>query len=393
MKMAMLGRGLAGSALSILMFQSPDASAGSHVSCLTQGFIPLQEAHEIFDIATVNTDPQAPVPTYKGSGTNPVPDSVWANNYQPPPPYLRNTTRYLQFNESQFISSPGQTVCNTAYVTTSDGYTWGAMSSAINAMWPYNPNQYTGQSSINAYYAGNFTSQPPAGSVKVTANYKAQNMRFWANQDGVKTASAGAVPLNRYFIRDQWGNEYIMHASGQSSDAATQQAFNDVALPAGWTKSIRQLKRDLTIYPAVGADGSFHYCVFRDNGDNSYHQISWSDKGNLEAQIAGMPIWGGQTSEFIAGDANGPTDDLIHGAGGNDRLQPGSGADTVWGDAGVDTVILSGTLGDYSLAALSSDYTVLELSSATYGNKTIRYCEYVRIGGRKIAIRNLPKFL
>lgn len=47
------------------------------------------------------------------------------------------TTRNLQFNESYFIASPGMPDGETSYLTTSDGYTWGAMSKAINAMWPY----------------------------------------------------------------------------------------------------------------------------------------------------------------------------------------------------------------------------------------------------------------
>ena len=218
-------------------------------------------------------------------------------------------------------------------------------------------------------------------------------MKFWANQEGVPAGTSGAVPLNRYFIIDQWNNEYIMHASSQSTDASVQQAFNDAVLPAGWRKSIRQLKKDLTIYPSVGSDGSFQYCIFRDSSDNTYHQTFWSGEGSLEAQVAEMPIWGGQSSDVLAGDATGPTNDVIHGAGGNDRLVPGYGADTVWGDAGIDTVILSGTLRDYSLKALSSDFTLLKLDSPTYGQKTIQHCEYIKVGGKIIRIRDIKKAL
>jgi hypothetical protein len=367
--------------------------AGAPISCLTQGFVPLEVAYEITDGSTVSTNPQAPILTYKDSGTNPMTEAVWNAGYVPPAPYSRNTTRNLQFNESQFIASPDQVVCKTSYITTTDGYTWGTMSKAMNAMWPYDPNQYSGQSAINAYYAGNLVTTPPQGSVKVTVNYKAQNMRFWANQDGVPAGTHGAVPLNRYFIIDQWNNEYIMHASGKSTDADVQQAFNDAVLPSGWRKSIRQLKKDLTLYPSVGSDQSFQFCVFRDSADNTYHQISWSGKGSLEAQVTGMPIWGGQRNDILAGDANGPTDDVIHGAGGNDRIKPGSGADTVWGDKGIDTVILPGTIRDYSLKALSSDFTLLELDSPTYGYKTIQYCEYIKVGGKTIRISAIKKAL
>ena len=369
------------------------ASGGSHISCLTQGFVTLTTAHEIFNEATTSTDPQTPIPTYKGAGSNPISDDTWNSGYVPPSPYVLNTTRYLQFNESQFISSPEETVCDTAYITTSDGYTWGAMSTAVSAMWPYDPSQYTGQAAINTYYAGILVTDPPAESVKISVNLKAQNILFWANENGVATGASGAVPLNRYFIKDEWGNEYIMHSSGQSTATAVQQAFTDAELPPGWTKSIRQLKKDFTIYPSIGSDGSFQYCVLRDSADNSYHQYYWSGKGSLEAQVPEMPIWGGQSNDTLAGDANGPTDDLIHGAGGNDKLLPGSGNDTVWGDQGTDIVILLGNLSDYVLVALSSDLTNLEISSPTYGYKTIRYSEYVRIGTRTIAVKNLLKVL
>lgn len=115
--------------------------------------------------------------------------------------------------------------------------------------------------------------------------------------------------------------------------------------------------------------------------------------GSLEAQVTGMPIWGGQASDFVAGDANGSTDDQMHGAGGNDRLQPVFGIDTVRGDGAIDTVILPGRLSQYSLTALSSDFTVLELSSSVYGNKSIRHCEYIKIDGRMIRISDIRKAL
>jgi len=395
MSMARYQKGLYQKWLQRILLSSISTSvwAGAPISCLTQGFVPLDVAFEITDGSTVGTDPQAPILTYKGSGTNPMTEAVWNAGYIPPSPYSRNTTRNLQFNESQFISSPGQVVCDTSYITTTDGYTWGTMSRAMNAMWPYDSKQYSGQSAVNTYYAGNLVTTPPKGSVKVTVNYKAQNMKFWANQDGVPAGTSGAVPLNRYFIIDQWNNEYIMHASGQSTDSAVQQAFNDAVLPAGWHKSIRQLKKDLTIYPSVGSDGDFQYCIFRDSADNTYHQVSWSGKGSLEAQVPEMPIWGGQSKDVLAGDANGPTNDVIHGAGGNDRLEPGYGNDTIWGDAGIDTVNLPGTLRDYSLKALSSDYTVLELESPTYGTKTIRFCEYIKAAGKTIRISDIRKAL
>ena len=62
---------------------------------------------------------------------------------------------------------------------------------------PMTPIQYTGQSAVNAYYAGNLVTTPPPGVVKVTVN-----MKFRANQNGVKSGTKGAILLNRYFIKD-----------------------------------------------------------------------------------------------------------------------------------------------------------------------------------------------
>jgi Ca2+-binding RTX toxin-like protein len=301
----------------------------------------LTEAHEIIDIGGVIIDPSAAMATYKGAddpdspGDTLIPDSVWDDGYEPPLPYIANTTRNLQFNQSSFIASPGAPDGVTTYIFTSDGYSWAAMSKAINAMWPYNSADYSGLSAVNAYYAGNLVTDPPPGVVKVTANFKAQYMKFWANEDGVKPGTKGAVPIDRYIIKDEWGNKYIMHASGQSDPEAVAQAFEDAVLPEGWTKKVKQLSHDKILSPAEGADGSYHYLVVRDSADNTYHQISWSGKGSLAAQVEGMPIWGGQTNDTVAGLA---FDDLVHGAGGNDVVLGHKGNDTLYGDAGDDKV-------------------------------------------------------
>lgn len=304
-----------------------------------------EEAHEIIDVSGVVSDPMDPVPTFKSgdspetAGDTEVPDELWAAGYVPPPPYIRNTNRNLQFNEQIFIASPGYPDGVTSYVMTDDGYTWGSMSRAINAMWPYSSADYTDSdvplARVNAYYAGNFVTTPPPGVVKVTANYKAQDMKFWANQDGVAPGTEGAVPLDRYIITDQWGNQYIMHASGQNDQADVGPAFEGAVLPDGWTKKIVQLDHDLILNPAKGSDGSYHYLVFRDSADNTYHQMHWSGQGSLAMQLHGMPIWGGQADDKVSGDSD---NDLIHGAGGDDRVVGNAGKDELWGDMGNDAV-------------------------------------------------------
>jgi len=372
--LALLGTVGAGAALGAA---EPVATAAT--SCPTSPWKELEVAHEIIDIGTVYRDPQEALPTYKGAGDNPIPDDVWNAGYEPPQPYIANTTRNLQFNESQFIASPGEPICTTGYVTTSDGYTWGAMSLAINALWPYDKSAYQGLPSKNAYYAGNLVETPGPGVVKVTANYKAQNIKFWANENGVAPGTPGAVPLQRYFVRDQWGNEYIMHASGQDTPDEVAKAFDAAVLPEGWTKEKRFLTKDMVLRPAEGSDGSFHYLVIRDSADNTYHQIGWSDRGSLQAQVDGsaMPIWGGQDANVLTG---GRGRDLIHGAGGDDTLRPRGGDDEVWGDAGTDTVVLRGRSRSWRLVSVSDGgrTVVIERRNA---KKTIRYAEKLRFSG------------
>jgi len=204
---------------------------------------------------------------------------------------------------------------------------------------------------------------PGDGVVKVTVNFKAQNMKFYANEGGVPSNTPGAVKLDRYVVKDQWDNTYLMHATGQMDQSQVSAAFADAVLPAGWIKQTIQLDEDLVLHPAQGADGSSHYLVFRDSADNSYHQIGWGSQGiSLAAQVEGMPIWGGQTGDFLLGDVTGIIDDLIHGAGGDDTIRGGLGNDIIWGDAGTDVAVLGDELASYSLLGASQDLTWIQLS-------------------------------
>jgi hypothetical protein len=343
------------------------------------GFQPLETAYEIIDAGMLLTDPRQPLATYKDAEDpddpgREIPDEAWPD-YQPPSPYIKNTTRNLQFDESQFIASPGEQDGVTAYIRTSDGYTWAAMSAAVSAMWPYDRAEYTGLPALDAYYAGGLVVTPGPGVVKVTANFKAQRMKFYANEGGVPSRRPDAVPLDRYRVTDAWGNVYLMHASGESDPSAVAAAFAAAVLPAGWTKETVQLDQDLVLEPAQGSDGSYHYLVFRDSADNSYHQIGWGDDGtSLAAQIEGLPIWGGETADRLIGDMGGVRDDLLHGAGGDDVLVPGAGDDVVWGDAGTDTVVLPGNRGEYTLIDGADDVGKLVLTSRG-GTLTLHHVE------------------
>lgn len=363
------------------------ATSNALVSCKENPWRPLSVAHEIINTSTVTTDPKAALPTYKGDGSNPISDTTWNAGYVVPSPYINNTTRNLQFNESQFIGSPDVPACEIAYVTTTDGYTWAAMSKAINAMWPFDRDAFKGASKLSPYFAGNMTTTPPAGVVKVTANYKAQNIKFWANEKGTATGTAGAVPILRFFVTDQWGNEYVMHASGKETPAEVKAAFDAAVLPAGWKKDSRNLKQDLILSPAEGSNGTFHYLVFRDSTDNTYHQTKWAPKGNLSAQINDMPIWGGQKADKLAGDITRKgRADLIHGAGGNDVITPGTGNDDVWGDAGKDTVVLPGVKAAFTVASSADNMVVLTRGKDTV---TLNYVEVVRFADGPVQVSKL----
>ena len=114
----------------------------------------------------------------------------------------------------------------------------------------------------------------------------------------------------------------------------------------------------------------------RDSTDNTYHQIGWSPAGSLAAQVEGLPIWGGQSDDRLAGDGGGIWNDLIHGAGGDDVIVPGGGDDEVWGDAGEDAVSLSGPCDAWNAVGggTSDD---LAISDGTW-TKTLRFVEILR---------------
>lgn len=284
-----------------------NGSSNSTSSTASQ-WTPLSVAYEIVNTGGVATNPESAIPTYKNAGSNPMTGSVW-ESYTPPSPYVKNSTRNLQFNEQIFISSPGQLPGVTDILTTSDGYTWGAMSTAINAMYPF--DQYASSYS-NAYYAGNYVTTPYPGTVKVTTNYKAQDMKWWEYESGYTYGNK----IARYFITDPYGNQYIMHASGESTPATVLQAFKSAVLPNGWTKQGPVfLTQDKILTPSVAPGYIYEYTVIRDSADNTYHQCVWGlDGTSTNGQIQGMPIWGANVPTTLK--INQSWDNLIYEGGG-----------------------------------------------------------------------------
>jgi len=279
-------------------------------------WLPLSVSYEIGYTANVIDYPRDFVQAYKDGGSNPINATEW-ETYTPPTGYTKNTTRYLQFNESISLGGPGDPIGTETYITTSDGYTWGIISNVISAMWPFDASQYTFPSNLGTFYAGNLTVTPPAGVIKVSANYKAQLMKYYANENGVPPGTPGAVPILRYFITDQWGNKYIMQASDYSTPDEVTASFDAAILPAGWTKEKNYLPADYVLSPARGPANTFEYVLIRDNQNNTYDQIYWSPSGVVlasQVQESGMPIWGGLASDTLR--ISNSFDNLLVGGGG-----------------------------------------------------------------------------
>lgn len=313
----------------------------------------ISEAFEIVDQGAIlppnQTSTTATLITYKEGGSNQISSSAWNGGYLPPSPYSKNTTRYLQFNATYFISSPGQPAGTTTYITTSDGYTWMTLSTVHNAMTNWSASSYPG--TVNAFQAGNYITTPVAGSVKWTSNYKAQNMLFYANQNN----SSSQAQILRYFIKDAYGNIYIMHASGAAASADQQTNFNNSKLPTGWVKYAGYLPSDLVLTPAMGVNNAYQYNIFRDNLDSTYHQVYWGGHSPAEFIDGPMEIWGGNTADTLYG---APGHDIYAG-GGDDTINPGNGTHFIDGGAGIDTVVYDEAKSNYTITKLAnSQYSV-----------------------------------
>ena len=270
----------------------------------------------------------------------------WAD-YEPPSPLIKNSTRFIQFQEHVPISSPDMPAGELSYISTGDqpgrpdGYTWGLISYAQSAMWPYRAEQYEGPSRRSAFHAGLLTTTPPEGVLKVSNNLKCQALNFWANEGGRERGKS----LLRFKVFDPHGNGYVMHTAGFESVEEVEKSFDSAVLPEGWTKRKAELKRNLELLPARGDGGEHglcHYNLVRDSSDNAYHQFKWSENGVVaNAQVPDMVIWGGIDNNFITGDHASPrgSSDTIHGAQGNDRLLGRSRSDQLWGDEGDDQLL------------------------------------------------------
>ncbi len=290
---------------------------------------------------------------YLDDGDHRITSQEW-DTFEAPTGYLKNSPRNPEFNAENTFSSPGKPAPEVEMVEIG-GYTWKFIAQIQSAMWPYNTELFP--ETVNAYQAAFATITPPPGVIKFSSNEKNQEMIFWAREGN----QPEGAPILRFFITDEWGNQYIMGASGAETDGEIPASFASTVLPVGWTKSTGYLDETLHLMPAYGAGHQAHYNLFRESGDNTFFQYGWGESGgSIAAQIAGMPIWGGATSDRILGRAG--DNNLIHGAEGDDVIILLGNHDTIYGDAGIDTVVFQGNFSDYHLLEYADGGAYLLLS-------------------------------
>ena len=312
---------------------------------------------------------------------NPITSEEW-EAYTPSPGYLKNSPRNPEFNAENTLSSPGMP-SGQVNVETIDGYTWKFIAQIQSAMWPYNTDLFP--ETLNAYQAAVATVTPPAGSIKFSSNEKNQEMIFWAREGN----TTDGAQILRYFITDQWGNKYILGASGAATDAEIPGTFENTVLPDGWTKSTGYLSETLTLKPAYGAGDQAHYNLFRESGDNTFFQFEWGTSGHsIAEQIAGMPIWGGETNDNIIGRAG--DDNLIHGAQGDDIIYVLGQNDAIYGDDGFDIAVLSGNFSDYTLLFYADGGAQLSLGGFGY-QKSFYGIELLQFDDISVATTAVPE--
>jgi hypothetical protein len=346
--------------------------------CLLLSTQLIRAAYEIADLTEAGENSfQGYTRVYIDYGDKAITAQQW-ETYTPSVGYIKNTPRNAEFNEENTFSSPGLPAGQVT-VSTIDGYTWKFIAQTQSAMWPYDQKTFPGTQ--NAYEAASATTTPPVGTIKFSSNEKNQEMIFWARENNLPD---GAL-ITRYVVTDQWGNTYLMGASGTSAAAS----LGSSNLPPDWSIVTATFQDTFSLFPAYGAGDQAHFNIFRDSADNTFFQMGWSTSGqSIAGQIADMPIWGLATNDLIYGRAG--DDNLIHGAEGDDVIFSLGLDDDLYGDSGIDTVVLPGNFADYSVVTFADNGLSLGLSG--FGlEKSIFDVEFLQFDDQIIATSAVPE--
>jgi hypothetical protein len=181
-----------------------------------------------------------------GGGANPMPDDEWAD-FRPRLPWLKNSTRFLLFDDSCFFRSPGGPPdCSGADCTIfreEFGHTWLLLTTMANITCYPDPSGCTNDTVAPGYLSFNTID-------------KCQQLTF--NGPTI------------YELSDPVGNRFVMHATGTGTPELAA-----VQLPAGWQLTEVSLSEPLVIEP-VGGGSACYYNIVRDNLVQSYHQYVYA---------------------------------------------------------------------------------------------------------------------
>ena len=364
---------------------APSQSAPFNVSASLAGFSATGavEGCEVLYVGGVGSNFHGPITAYLAQPNNPINCSSGTDftNYSATHPgYIPNTARDALFDYAKTLGSPSATPGALTPFTDSTGYTWGIIASVQNYHWPFNVENYAGQSTIPASgWQAALTNAIPPGVVTYTFNNKNQQLLL------TKVDSSGKNILY-YFVTDQFGNVYFMKSANKANNTPEllAQSFNAAVLPAGWVKSSGYLTQDLFVNPAYGGDSSTFasFQEFRDNADNAYTQIAWAASGNSIAALIGypMPIWNGPLGGRINGSAG---NDLLYGALADDQFYPLAGNDSIDGGGGSNTVVLSGAKDQYTMSSANGVTTV----SGVDGIKIMKRIQYLQFRDQKVSLK------
>ncbi len=179
-------------------------------------------------------------------GANPMPDEQWAD-FRPRLPWMKNSTRFLLFDDSCFFRSPGAPVdcVGDACVTFIEEFdhTWLLLTTLDNA-------------TCLPEASGCVRDEIRPGFVSVSSISKCHQLTF----------SGPTI----YELSDPAGNRYVMHATATGTPDTTT-----VQLPNGWQLQAKTISEPLVIEP-VGDGDDCYYNILRDNLLQSYHQYVYA---------------------------------------------------------------------------------------------------------------------